>query len=200
MADVTISNNIFPSISNTLGSIMTTESILRWKDPYTHYNIGTTWTRDCAAWDLSRCIEKELEESKVNPEFMKKVFNTKEVKMFTAIRMWTNGAYTTVKWDDGTKTTVKAENEETATEYCGFAAAFLKKHFGSTQKAINAMEKAKDKAEEPARKRKEYAEHCKKVKEANRKAKEARREERVKDAMEHFAIEQEARKRMTKED
>lgn len=56
---------------------------------------------------------------------------------------FTDGGYTTVEWFDGTKTTVKAEDPDTASDFAGFCCAMAKKMYGSNTKLITAFNATK---------------------------------------------------------
>lgn len=103
-----------------------------------------------------------------------------------------NGRTTTVEWMDGTKTTVRAEDPEKATPYCGFTAALAKKIFG-TGEAIRKMNAAIDKAQEPARIRAEKRKAEKEKRKANEAEKRKSHDWRVARRVEELKIEQEAR-------
>lgn len=85
-------------------------------------------------------------------------------KQLVPYRMWVKEDYTTVEWDDGTKTTAHCEKPENATEYGGFCACLAKKLFGSTSNALKAMDKAIETAEWPAKKKQIERDKLKKLK------------------------------------
>ena len=81
------------------------------------------------------------------------------------IKIWTtSNGYTTVLWNDSTKTTAKCEKPENTTEYGGFCACVAKKLYGSTSKSLNAMTKAIDNANWPAKQKQIERDKLKKLK------------------------------------
>ena len=120
--------------------------------------------------------------------------------ILTPKRIWftDNGCTTTVEWMDGTKTTVRAEDPEKATPYCGFTAALAKKIFG-TSKAIRKMNAAIDKAKEPARIREEKRKAEKEKRKADEEQKRKSYDWRVARRVEELKIEQEARDQIAME-
>lgn len=145
----------------------------------------------------------------VNPvhfmDFNKDLFNGipgfLTMSMYTPKRIWqTPGGYTTVEWMDGTKTTVKAENEESATEFGGFVADLAKKIFGSTSNVNREIQKAKEKAEEPAKLRKARAEFEKIAKQNAHNRRIRVREREIKKMMDEERMRKEALKRLAKEE
>ena len=81
------------------------------------------------------------------------------------VKIWTtSNGYTTVLWNDNTKTTAKCEKPENATEYGGFCACAAKKLYGSTSKSLNAMTKAIDNANWPAKQKQIERDKLKKLK------------------------------------
>ena len=129
----------------------------------------------------------------------------KEIKIkpakYIPKRIWrTPGGYTTVEWDDKTKTTVKAESEEFNTEFAGFSAALAKKMFGSTSEVIRAIDHARENTEWPSKKAKMAREEIKELKRLRHEERIARRERRIAERMESLRIDAEAKKRMEKEE
>lgn len=119
----------------------------------------------------------------------------------TPRRIWqTSGGYTTIEWMDGEKTTVKAENEETATEFAGFCAALAKQIFGSTSNVDRKIQYAKWRTEEPARKKAEERKRIKMRKQREHQRRMRERENAIQDEMRRMQIEREAEKRLEKEE
>lgn len=121
-------------------------------------------------------------------------------------RIWFNEHdgkfYTTVEWEDGTKTTVGEENKEHASQYGGFTAALAKRMFG-TGNSIYLMNRAVDKANEKKRLREQEREEERIRKQKKREADAAQRkflhEMRVRGEIERLRVEQEAQKRVRDE-
>lgn len=118
----------------------------------------------------------------------------------TPKRIWrTTGGYTTVEWADGEKTTVKAENEETATEFAGFCAALAKRIFGSTSNVDRKIQEAKWRTEAPARERADKRRGIKIRKQRDHQRRMKAREKAIQDEMHRMQIKREAEKRLEKE-
>lgn len=115
------------------------------------------------------------------------------------IRMWQNGGYTTVEWNDHTKTTVKAENEETMTTYGGFCACVAKKLYDSTSNGIRFMNNALAEAEWPAKRKQIEREKLKELKLKKAENAKKNRERYIRDRMDEMAIEQEAARRLAQQ-
>lgn len=121
-------------------------------------------------------------------------------------RIWFNEHdgkfYTTVEWEDGTKTTVAEENKEHASQYGGFTAALAKRMFG-TGNSIYLMNKAIDKANERKKLREKEREEERIRKQKKREADAANRkfmhEMQVREAIEKLQVENEAQKRFRDE-
>ena len=73
-------------------------------------------------------------------------------------KIYFNNKHTTIEWADGVKTTVGCIDGQEFDEYGGFAAAVLKRLFGSSREAIRYMEARKEVQPEPTRKPKKTAE------------------------------------------
>ena len=115
-------------------------------------------------------------------------------------RIWQNQPYTTVEWEDGEKTTVKAESYETMTLYGGFTACLAKRIFGTTSNAIRALETAMHTAELPKLEKRKIREM---EKEKRQKAHQMRIEEHEKEVlwrMNQMRINREAELRLAEED
>lgn len=54
-------------------------------------------------------------------------------------KVYFNNKHTTILWADGEKTTVGCADDQQFDEYAGFAAAVLKRLYGSSRAAINCM-------------------------------------------------------------
>lgn len=112
------------------------------------------------------------------------------------VNMWiTPNGYTTVQWEDGTKTTVKAEGEN-ATEYGGFCACVVKKLYGSTTCGLKQMQKAIDGANWPKRKKEIEREKQKAYKREMAERRKHRLEEKIKFEIEQMKVKREAERRL----
>lgn len=119
----------------------------------------------------------------------------------TPVRMWsTPGGYTTVEWSDHTKTTVRAENEETATTYGGFCACVAKKLYNRSTDAIGLMNRALDRAAWPAKRKQIEREKLKKMKRDKVEYEKKAREKMIHHIMETKRIEREAERRLEQQE
>lgn len=69
-------------------------------------------------------------------------------------KIYFNNKHTTIEWADGVKTTVGCVDGQEFDEYAGFAAAVLKRLFGSSKAAVRYMDEHKVVQPEPAKKTK----------------------------------------------
>lgn len=58
-------------------------------------------------------------------------------------KIYFNNKHTTIEWADGEKTTVGCAKDQEFDEYNGFAAAVLKRMFGSSRAAVRYMNERK---------------------------------------------------------
>lgn len=105
--------------------------------------------------------------------------------------------YTTVEWMDGVKTTVVETEKANASQYAGFTAALAKRLYG-TGTSIRFMNTAIDKAGEKKKQREEERAERKLKKKLFAEFRKNAREEKIKEAMERFEIEREAKYRLFK--
>jgi len=138
------------------------------------------------------CYEEDMMEIDRNSIIPKRIwFNEHDGKF-----------YTTVEWEDGTKTTVAEENKEHASQYGGFTAALAKQMFG-TGGTIRVMNQAIDKSNEKKKLREQKREEERRLKQRKRELEAERQKEeheaRVREALERIRAEQEAQKRLRDE-
>lgn len=67
-------------------------------------------------------------------------------------KIYFNNKHTTVEWSDGVKTTVGCIEGQEFDEYSGFAAAVLKRLFGSSSAAVRFMNEHKEVQPQPIKK------------------------------------------------
>lgn len=117
------------------------------------------------------------------------------------VKLWvTPGGYLTVKWENGEKTTVHAEDPEHASVFAGFCIAYAKRIFGSTTNIKRAIEQCATNANAKSIERKRRHEQLKSEKAYNRKVEEAKREARIKEKMEELYNHREALRRIHEAD
>lgn len=120
--------------------------------------------------------------------------------MLYPVRMWTTpNGYTTVEWEDGTKTTAKAENEANATEYGGFCACVVKKLYGSTSKGIYFMNRSINNVAWPAKKKQIERDKMKKRHADKIEAEKKCREKVIRNKMDDIRLEREAERRLAQQ-
>lgn len=61
----------------------------------------------------------------------------------TVRKVYINGRYTTVEWEDGVKTTVGCSPDDPYSEYAGFAACVIKRLFGGSTTASRILRKTR---------------------------------------------------------
>lgn len=116
------------------------------------------------------------------------------------VRMWTTpNGYTTVEWEDGTKTTAKAENEANATEYGGFCACVVKKLYGSTSNGIYYMNRSINNVAWPAKKKQIERDKMKKLHADKIEAEKKYREKVIRNKMDDIRLEREAERRLAQQ-
>lgn len=69
-------------------------------------------------------------------------------------KIYFNNKHTTVEWNDGVKTTVGCIEGQEFDEYSGFAAAVLKRLFGTSRAAVRFMNEHKEVQPQPIKKAK----------------------------------------------
>lgn len=114
-----------------------------------------------------------------------------------------NGSSTCVEWMDGTKTIVQLKEGDTYDKYVGFCSAMAKKVFGSYARMMEtvdahdsaAVQRRNREAEQDARKKAKAEAH-----QARMAARKQEHEQLVHARMNQLRIEQEAQRRLKKED
>ena len=126
---------------------------VRWFDPYDgtpHETIVSVWDIDTVEWEVKK-MKKEKDVKSAYPglpeslendlaainRMVKNTLNAKSENVFSLypkhIYYYDNN-YTTVLWDDGTKTTVKLSDDDIYDEYSAFCAALAKRIYGSNSR------------------------------------------------------------------
>ena len=100
---------------------------------------GLPFDEECPdeSWECDNCKcfdECFADEIYHDPEYVPPMWGIPDID-----RVVFSGPATIVFWDDGTKTVVKAMKGEKVEHYAGFAAACMKKMFGSTSRAKAIM-------------------------------------------------------------
>lgn len=150
---------------------------VRWFDPHDgtpHETIVSVWDIDILEWEVEK-MKKEKDVKRAYPglpeslendlaainRMVKSTLNAKSENAFglypKRIYYYDNN-YTTVLWDDGTRTTVKLSGDDIYDEHSAFCAALAKRIYGSNSK-IKKMIKTQGRAplskkEKKARKKK----------------------------------------------
>lgn len=157
---------------------------VRWFDPYygtNHEFAISAWDIDIVEWEVEKMKKEKKDVKSAYPGLpkslkndltainrtVKSALNAKSENVFDLYPKhiyYYDNDYTTVLWDDGTKTTVKLSDDDIYDEYSAFCAALAKRIYGSNsriKKIIQAQGRVPlSKEEKKARKkeRKERAE------------------------------------------
>lgn len=126
---------------------------VRWFDPYDgtpHETAVSVWDIDIVEWEVEK-MKKEKDVRSAYPglpeylendlaainRMVKSTLNSKSENVFglypNRIYYYDND-YTTVLWNDGTKTTVKLSDDDIYDEYSAFCAALAKRIYGSNSR------------------------------------------------------------------
>lgn len=139
---------------------------VRWFDPYygtNHEFAISAWDIDIVEWEVEK-MKKEKDVKSAYPGLPRERLCTKTFAIYPKHIYYYDNNYTTVLWNDGTRTTVKLSDDDIYDEYSAFCAALAKRIYGSSsriKKIIQAQGRVPlSKEEKKARKkeRKERAE------------------------------------------
>lgn len=179
------------ALSVELDDVKPTEAMVtvRWFDPYYGINHETTisvWDINIVEWEVAK-MKKEKDVRSAYPglpeylendlaainRMVKSTLNSKSENVFGLypkhIYYYDNN-YTTVLWNDGTKTTVKLSDDDIYDEYSAFCAALAKRIYGSNsriKKIIQAQGRFPLSKEEKKARKKERKERADALKDLN---------------------------------
>lgn len=109
---------------------------VRWFDPYdygVHETTISVWDIDIVEWQVKR-MKKEKDVRSAYPDLPRERLCTKTFAIYPNRIYYYDNNYTTVLWNDGTKTTVKLSDDDIYDEYSAFCAALAKRIYGSNSR------------------------------------------------------------------
>lgn len=110
---------------------------VRWYDPHSgrpHETIVSVWDIDIWEWEVEK-MKKEKKDVKIAyPGLPRERLCTKTFAIYPMRIYYYDNNYTTVLWDDGTRTTVKLSDDDIYDEYSAFCAALAKRIYGSNSR------------------------------------------------------------------
>lgn len=140
--------------------------IVRWFDPYDYGEVHETdfsvWDIDIVEWEVEK-MKKEKGIRSAYPDLPREQLCAKTFAIYPKHIYYYDNDYTTVLWDDGTKTTVKLSDDDIYDEYSAFCAALAKRIYGSNskiKKIIQAQGQAPLSKEEKKARKKEGKERA----------------------------------------
>lgn len=108
---------------------------VRWFDPIggAHELAISAWDIDIVEWEVEK-MKKEKDVKIAYPDLPRKQLCTKTFAIYPKHIYYYDNDYTTVLWNDGTKTTVKLSDDDIYDEYSAFCAALAKRIYGSNSR------------------------------------------------------------------
>lgn len=109
---------------------------VRWFDPYDgtpHETIVSVWDIDIVEWEVEK-IKKEKDVKSAYPDLSRERLCAKNFAIYPKCIYYYDNDYTTVLWNDGTRTTVKLSDDDIYDEYSAFCAALAKRIYGSSSR------------------------------------------------------------------
>lgn len=126
------------ALSVELDDAKPTEAMVtvRWFDRYYGINHETTisvWDIDIVEWEVEK-MKKEKDVRSAYPDLPREQLCTKTFAICPNRIYYYDNNYTTVLWNDGTRTTVKLSDDDIYDEYSAFCVALAKRIYGSNSK------------------------------------------------------------------
>ena len=109
---------------------------VRWFDPYYEINHVTTvsaWDIDIVEWEVEK-MKKEKDVKSAYSGLPREQLCTKTFAIYPNRIYYYDNNYTTVLWNDGSRTTVKLSDDDIYDEYSAFCAALAKRIYGSNSR------------------------------------------------------------------
>ena len=109
---------------------------VRWFDPYYGTNREfaiSVWDIDIMEWEVGK-MKKEKDVKSAYPDLPREQLCTKTFSIYPEHIYYYDNNYTTVLWNDGTRTTVKLSDDDIYDEYSAFCAALAKRIYGSNSR------------------------------------------------------------------
>lgn len=93
----------------------------------------SVWDIDIVEWEVEK-MKKEKDVKSVYPDLPREQLCTKTFAIYPNRIYYYDNDYTTVLWNDGTRTTVKLSDDDIYDEYSAFCAALAKRIYGSNSR------------------------------------------------------------------
>lgn len=109
---------------------------IRWLD---HFNMCwkemtiSVWDIDIVEWEVAK-MKKEKDVKSAYPGLPREQLRTNIFSIYPRHIYYYDNDYTTVLWNDGTRTTVKLSDDDIYDEYSAFCAALAKRIYGSNSR------------------------------------------------------------------
>lgn len=110
---------------------------VRWFDPYygtNHEFAISAWDIDIVEWEVEKMKKEKKDVKSAYPDLPRERLCTKTFAICPNRIYYYDNNYTTVLWNDGTRTTVKLSDDDIYDEYSAFCAALAKRIYGSNSK------------------------------------------------------------------
>ena len=101
---------------------------MRWKEMKV-----SVWDIDIVEWEVVK-MKKEKDVRSAYPDLPREQLRAKTFSIYPNRIYYYDNDYTTVLWNDGTKTTVKLSDDDIYDEYSAFCAALAKRIYGSNSR------------------------------------------------------------------
>ena len=109
---------------------------VRWFDPHDgtpHETAVSVWDIDIVEWEVEK-MKKEKDVKSAYPDLPREQLCAKTFSIYPKHIYYYDNDYTTVLWNDGTRTTVKLSDDDIYDEYSAFCAALAKRIYGSNSR------------------------------------------------------------------
>lgn len=109
--------------------------IVRWFDLIggAHEVAISVWDIDIVEWEVEK-MKKEKDVKSAYPDLPREQLCAKTFSIYPNRIYYYDNNYTTVLWNDGTRTTVKLSDDDIYDEYSAFCAALAKRIYGSNSR------------------------------------------------------------------
>ena len=110
---------------------------VRWFDPYrgtNHEFAISVWDIDIVEWEVEKMKKEKKDVKSAYPGLPREQLCTKTFAICPNRIYYYDNNYTTVLWNDGTRTTVKLSDDDIYDEYSAFCAALAKRIYGSNSR------------------------------------------------------------------
>ena len=93
----------------------------------------SVWDIDIVEWEVAK-MKKEKDVKSAYPDLPREQLRTNIFSIYPRHIYYYDNDYTTVLWNDGTRTTVKLSDDDIYDEYSAFCAALAKRIYGSNSR------------------------------------------------------------------